>query len=199
VSDALWISNVLLWIAVLALAAVVVALVRQIGVLHERLRPVGALALSGGPEIGAAAPRVEATDLDGASFAVGAPDPEGRDTLLLFVSPGCSVCKALLPAAASLARERGLRVLLASDGPREEHAAFAARERIALPYLLGAPLGLAYRVGKLPWAALIDAAGVLRAQGLANTREHLESLVEAKALGVASIQEYLARTEQGAA
>jgi methylamine dehydrogenase accessory protein MauD len=198
-NDALWISNALLWLAVVALAAVVVALVRQIGVLHERLRPVGALALASGPEVGAAAPRAEAVDLAGTPVAIGGPDPDGRDLLLFFLSPTCPVCKALLPALASLARESGLRVVLASDGPREEHAAFVARERIALPYVLGTALGLAYRASKLPWAALLDGAGVLRAQGLVNTREHLESLLEAKARGVASIQEYLERERKGAA
>ena len=35
--DALIVSNVLLWIAVLVLAGVVLALLRQIGVLHERV------------------------------------------------------------------------------------------------------------------------------------------------------------------
>jgi hypothetical protein len=38
---------------------------------------------------------------------------------------------------------------------------------------------------------LIDEAGVVRAKGLINTREHLESLIQAKEMGVASIQEYL--------
>ncbi len=31
----------------------------------------------------------------------------------------------------------------------------------------------------------------MRAKGLVNTREHLESIVAAKQLGIASIQEYL--------
>ena len=196
-TQALLVSNVLLWIVVLALAAVVVALVRQIGVLHERLRPAGALALQVGPRVGDPAPVVEAVDLAGAAHRIGTPSGDDRDTLLFFLSPTCPVCKALLPVLASLARD-GLRVLVASDGPRDEHAAFAARERIELPYLLSTPLGLAYRVGKLPWAVLIDGAGTVRAQGLVNTREHLESLLEAKARGVASIQEYLARERKGA-
>jgi methylamine dehydrogenase accessory protein MauD len=38
---------------------------------------------------------------------------------------------------------------------------------------------LAYQVGKLPYAVLIDASGVIRAKGLVNTREHVESLFEA--------------------
>ena len=40
---------------------------------------------------------------------------------------------------------------------------------------------------------LIDAQGVIRAKGLVNTREHLESLFTADPLGVASIQDYLER------
>jgi methylamine dehydrogenase accessory protein MauD len=195
VTEALLVSNAVLWIAVVALAAVVVALVRQIGVLHERLRPAGALAIQSGPRVGEPAPVVEAVDLAGTAHAIGAP---GRDTLLFFLSPSCPVCKALLPVLASLARD-GLRVVLASDGARDEHVAFVARERIELPYVLSTPLGLAHRVGKLPWAVLLDASGIVRAQGLVNTREHLESLLEAKAQGVASIQEWLARERKGAA
>ena len=42
-------------------------------------------------------------------------------------------------------------------------------------------------------AVLIDAEGIIRAKGLVNTREHLESLFEAKERGVASLQEHLAR------
>jgi len=40
-------------------------------------------------------------------------------------------------------------------------------------------------------AVLIDGDGVVRARGLVNTREHLESLFEARAQGVASVQEYV--------
>ncbi len=59
------------------------------------------------------------------------------------------------------------------------------------PYILSQELGMTYRVGKLPYAVLIDETGVIRAKGLINTREHLESLIQAKEMGVASIQEYL--------
>jgi methylamine dehydrogenase accessory protein MauD len=53
-------------------------------------------------------------------------------------------------------------------------------------------------VAKLPYAVLIDTAGVIRAKGLVNTREHLESLFEASERGVASIQE-LRERERAAA
>jgi methylamine dehydrogenase accessory protein MauD len=50
---------------------------------------------------------------------------------------------------------------------------------------------MTYQVGKLPYAVLIDEAGIVRAKGLVNSREHLESLLVAKETGYASIQEYL--------
>jgi methylamine dehydrogenase accessory protein MauD len=201
VTEALLISNALLWLAVVGLCVVVFALVRQVGVLHERVAPAGALLLGAGPKVGEPAPVLEAEALVGGSIRVGGRDPEGRQALLFFLAPSCPVCKSLLPALRSLARSeaRRVRVLLASDGPRAEHEAFAREHGLErFPYLLSSELGLAYRVGKLPYAVLYDAEGVLRARGLVNSREHLESLFEAEQRGVASIQEFLAR-EKGAA
>jgi methylamine dehydrogenase accessory protein MauD len=198
-SDALLVSNALLWVVVVALALVVLALARQIGLLHERLGPVGALSLGGGPKEGEPAPALEVEDLAGRRLAIGGADAAGRSTLLVFVAPSCPVCRTLLPSLRALARrEKGLRVVLASDGPHAEHEAFVREHALAeLPYVLSQPLGLAYRVPRLPWAALVDAAGVLRSQGLVNSREHLESLLEAEALGVASLQEWAARRQAG--
>ncbi|MGH0033194.1 MAG: thiol-disulfide isomerase, partial [Myxococcota bacterium] len=65
-NEALIVSNVLLWLAVVALAGVVLVLVRQIGLLHERLAPVGALTGEQGPAVGEPAPRLDLVDLDGA-------------------------------------------------------------------------------------------------------------------------------------
>jgi methylamine dehydrogenase accessory protein MauD len=194
VTEALLVSNVLLWIAVVVLGGVVVALARQIGVLYERVAPAGALMVAGGPVLGEAAPRVGAEDLGGRTREVGGPRADGRGTLLFFLSPTCPVCKELLPALRSIARAEShrLEVVLASDGPRAEHEEFVRRERLeGFAYLLSAALGVAWRVGKLPYAALVDATGVVRAKGLVNSREHLESLLEAEERGVGSIQDFL--------
>ena len=196
--EALLVSNIVLWVMVIALAAVVVALVRQVGVLHERMAPAGALVGSEGPRVGEAAPRFELTDWAGVPVTVGGADAEGRSTLLVFISPVCPVCASLLPILDSVARSvrPGLRLVFASDGPRAEHEAFFRTHPTARPYVLSTELGLAFRVGKLPHAVLIDAAGVLRAKGLVNTREHVESLFEAMERGVASVQEYLRRERE---
>jgi methylamine dehydrogenase accessory protein MauD len=188
-SQALLISHVLLWVLVVALALVILALVRQLGVLHERIAPAGALLVGGGPKVGEQAPELELLDLRGRPVRL-ADGP----TLLLFVSPTCPVCKELLPTARRVASEEGLALVLASDGGVAEHTAFVEREELQdLPYVLSMELGLAYQVGKLPYAVLVESDGVIRARGLVNTREHLESLTEARARGVASIQDYLGR------
>src|SRR5690242_20571418 len=190
---ALAISNVVLWVLVLTLAAVVLALVRQLGVLHERIAPAGALMLSKGLAVGEPAPVMQVADLEGAAHQVGAARADGRSTLLLFVSPTCPVCKTLLPAVKSSRKdERGwMDVILASDGdPGEQREFVRAQGLDGIPYVVSAALGLAYQVSRLPFAALLDEHGILRARGLVNSREHLESLFEAKRLGVASLQEY---------
>lgn len=194
-TEALLVSNIVLWLVVIALAAIVFALVRQIGVLHERVAPAGALVTGAGPRVGEAAPLLEVEDWSGNRRRLGGPDAEGRSTLLFFLSPTCPVCKSLLPVLdpVASAEEGDVQILLASDGPRDEHEAFVESHGLADRYLLSAQLGLVYQVAKLPTAVLIDADGILRARGLVNTREHLESLFEARDRGVATVQEYLGR------
>jgi methylamine dehydrogenase accessory protein MauD len=136
------------------------------------------------------------SDWGGRPLHIGGPDPEGRSTLLFFLSPTCPVCKTLLPVLASIARaeREWLRLVLASDGPRAEHEAFVGEHGLGDgAYVLSTPLGLAYQVGQLPHAVLVDERGVIRGQGLVNTREHIESLFEAMERGVASVQEYLSK------
>jgi methylamine dehydrogenase accessory protein MauD len=197
-TEALLVSNVVLWIVVVVLAGTVLALVRQLGVLYERVAPAGALMVSRGPAVGEVAPLVRADALSGPARELGGARADGRSTLLFFLSPTCPVCKALLPAVRSIVRREGdwLEVVLASDGPRAEHEAFVREHRLEdFPYVLSTPLGVTHQVGKLPYAVLLDAAGVVRAKGLVNTREHLESLFEAMERGVASLQEYFDRPE----
>jgi len=194
--EALLVSTAVLWVAVLVLGIVVAALVRQVGVLHERIAPAGALVGRQGPAVGSPAPRLVVTDWVGRDVAIGGIDPERRNTLLVFVSPSCPVCETMLAILDAVVRAEPhpLRLVLASDGPREEHNAFVRTHGLAArSYVLSRELGLAYQVGKLPYAVLIDAEGVLRGKGLVNTREHVESLFAAMEHGVGSVQEYLRR------
>jgi methylamine dehydrogenase accessory protein MauD len=183
---------VVLWIAVIVLGVLCFAMARQIGVLFERVAPMGALITDGGPKIGEAASRFELTTLAGKPMVVG--QASGRSMLVYFLSPTCPVCKKLLPGLKSAEKaERGwLDVVLASDGDRASHETFVRQQKLdAFPYVLSADLGMSYRVNRLPFAVLIDGDGIVRAKGLINNREQLESLFNAKELGVDSIQRYL--------
>lgn len=191
---ALLISQVLLWVMLLVMAGLQFALLRQIGVLHERIAPMGALTLDKGPKEGENAPLFEFTDVLKRPVKIGGPNPGGRSTLIFFLSPSCPVCKKMIPILRSMARSeaRSLDVVLASDGEAPEHERFIAAQKLEdFPYVLSQQLGMTYRVGKLPYAVFIDERGVIRAKGLINTREHLESLVEAKERGIPSIQEFI--------
>ena len=195
-TEALLVSNVLLWILVVILALVVVALTRQIGLLHERVAPVGALAVERGPKVGEAAPQLSLSTVAGQPVVLGGEEPHERRTLLFFLSPTCPVCKTLLPTLRRIVDEEspGLRVVYASDGAPEEHRAFVQEHGLAdADYVLSEELGIRFEVSKLPFAVLIDAAGVVRAKGLVNTREHLESLFEADRLDVGSLQHFIER------
>lgn len=197
-TEALLVSNAALWVAVIALGLVAVALARQVGILYERIAPAGALVIDRGPGVGARAPLFELRDLSGRTVKLGGVRPDDRDTVLLFVSPTCPMCKKLLPIARSMLRtEQAVALVLASDGDEAEQRSFIGRERLeAFPYVLSRELGMSYQIGKLPYAVLIDAEGVIRAKGLVNTREHFESLFEARDQHVASLQDYL-RAERG--
>ncbi len=193
---------VLQWIIILALAAVVFALVRQVGVLHQRIAPAGALMISEGVKVGAAAPVLELKSIDGAGVTLGGAQPQSLSTLVMFVAPDCPVCAQLIPAVSAIARQESawLRVVFASDGQGMDHAAFRRAKGLdAFPYVVSTELGLTYQVAKLPYAVLLDEAGKLVAQGLTNSREHVESLFEAKRLEVATLQDYLQRSERLAA
>lgn len=189
-------SQIFLWITVGVLAVLVAALARQVGVLHERIAPAGALTLHKKVAVGEAAPEMEVAGLDGRTVRIGGARRGGRSQLLFFLSPDCPVCKTLLPVirSASSAERGWLDVVLASDGEPAAHRRLVMAEGLSgFDYVLSEALGRTLGVAKLPYAVLIDDKGRIASLGLVNSREHLESLFEAKERGVASIQQYLAQ------
>jgi methylamine dehydrogenase accessory protein MauD len=183
----------LLFVIVVAQAIAIWALSRQVGILFERVSPLGALVIDAGPAVGAQAAHFKLRSLtDDALIAIG--ERASHTTLLFFLSPNCPVCKKLLPILRSLEAAEGstLRLVLAGDGDEAEHRRLAETHHLQrFAYVLSAAMGVAYRVSRLPFAVLIGEDGTVRAKGLVNNREQLESLLNARDLGVASVQNYI--------
>ncbi|MGN5476183.1 methylamine dehydrogenase accessory protein MauD [Cupriavidus basilensis] len=189
---ALVIANIVLWIAVLALLFGFYALARQVGILYERVAPMGALMIDAGPRVGQPLQPFALQDVRGTDVTVGG--QQAASTLLFFLSPTCPVCKKLIPVLKSIRASEGnwLRVVLASDGEQPEHLAFLRQAGLDdFDYVLSRELGMHLQIGKLPYTVLLDEHGTLRAKGLVNSREQLESLFTAMDLNVASVQQFL--------
>ena len=198
-TEALLVSNIVLWVLVVVLALIVLALARQVGILHERVAPAGALMPISGPKVGELTEPMTLNNLRGDDVIIGGANPDGDATFVMFISPTCPVCKSLVPTAKSLAKREGkrMRLVFASDGEKvERHEAYARDLDLdKYHYVISEGLGMAYEVSKLPFALLIGSDGTLQSKGLVNTREHLESLVEAMDSGVATLQDYMGSLE----
>jgi hypothetical protein len=146
-----WVASyVVLWVLVVVLALAVVALLRQIGVLHTRLRPLGVHFAGEGPALDEPAPPGAPVDYAAA-----------RLTVLAFTSPACELCAALLPSLRALDRQYGdLRVVVLDHGPAT------------------APAFRAFNVSSTPYLVAVDRLGVVRARGVANSLEQAEVMVE---------------------
>lgn len=197
--ELLIISNIVLWVVVVALAIVIFALTRQIGVLYERVAPAGALAINQKLEVGQLAPEMTLPTLSSGLIDIGGVNKSSKSQLLFFVSPECPVCKTLLPAIKSSANAESdwVDVVFASDGKNDDHQGYVIKQELGkYPYIVSELLGKNFGIAKLPYAVLIDSQGQIASMGIINSREHIDSLFEAKERNIASIQDYMANENQ---
>jgi methylamine dehydrogenase accessory protein MauD len=170
-----WLASYLvLWGVVITLVLLVLALARQIGTLHLRLGPRGALELDEeGPPLGEAPERVDRRELHGQAVSVGGP---GSPQLVLFVSPGCPVCLEVLPSLPVAARAGRMDARVVVDAEQEDAPGYG--KGIEAPVVVGPDVARAYRIPGTPYAVVLDGLGVVRAKGSVNTMEQLEGLVD---------------------
>lgn len=193
------VAVILAWVGLIAVIFALLALARQVGVLFERIAPVGALVSDAGPRAGDRSPQFTLNNLNGGQIAIGAPDQHSA-TLLFFLSANCPICKQLLPVLKSIRKNEKawLTVVLASDGDDAIFQRFIQTADLGgFAFLNSSELGMAYRVSRLPFAVLIGADGFIKAKGLINNREQLESLFNAYETGFRSIQDFLDKTSSG--
>jgi methylamine dehydrogenase accessory protein MauD len=164
---------------VIALSVLVVALARQIGTLHLRLGPRGALEMDDeGPPLGTALPPRTATDLSGREVTLGGP---GTPQILLFASPGCLVCRQVLPSLPAIARRGKLAAYLVTDVDEHETRLSYGDKDLGAPVVPAPALVQEYEVPGTPYIVVTDTFGVVRAKGTVNNLEQMEGLIDTAA------------------
>jgi thiol-disulfide isomerase/thioredoxin len=147
-SGTLWtVSYLALWFAVAVLSLAVVALLRQVGVLHARLAPLGTHFAGEGPEVDGPAPGI---GLDWGLSAL---------TTVMFTSSTCVICRELKPGIDTLTRQyRDVRF----------HGVDADAD---------AAVFAAFKVRSTPYVVTVDRDGHVRGRGVANSIEQIEELM----------------------
>jgi hypothetical protein len=162
---ALWTVVVLLAILAAVDSVAVIALTRQVGLLHMRVGQPHTLQaqvppprgpLAGGLPAGARLRLDVPPDIIGTGSA---PDP---DLILFgFVRPACGGCAVALPAFASVAA--GLppneRVVLVSDADDAAARAYLVAHRVTLPLVSGPDLLRVNGIPSTPYAVVADRGG----------------------------------------
>lgn len=197
---ALVISQMVTWLLMIAIIVALLAIARQVGVLHERVAPIGALTPKQGPAVGSKAPRLQSTALDGRIVEIGGALPPGARRMLFFISAQCPICKKLIPFAKSFAAAENVDLIFAGDdNPDIQRKLVSDAGLTGYGFLNDAVLGRSFAVDKLPHAVLLADDGTIISRGLVNSREHLESMIVAAETGMSSVQEFIAsRASQSA-
>lgn len=182
------VSHLLLWLLNLALLLLVAATIRQVGLIHLRIPPVGARMGDPGPAIGDEVPPLEAIDLNGRKVTLLSGDHQR--SLLLFMSASCDACSELAPSVPAFARGQAeTKVIIVYRGDES-----TVRESAALNHLRGltvvasADLHEVLKVSAFPYGILISKDGKVVSKGVVNHLEHLESLTDAAEVGFESVE-----------
>lgn len=148
------VAFVVQWVVLVALCLVVVALARQVGTLHLRLGPRGALEVdTEGPPIGEAPPPIHVLTDGGDRIVLGG---AGARRLVMFSSPTCPVCDEVAPSVPAAAAAAGLIPIVVHDSDAE----------------------VVYDVPGTPFLLVVDEDGIVRAKGTVNNLEQMEGLVD---------------------
>jgi methylamine dehydrogenase accessory protein MauD len=177
------ISYIALWCLVLAMGLVILAHSRLLGLLHHRFGPAGAKALADGPKIGERLDSISRARPDGSGWTW--TFPARSDLMLIFVSPQCQSCDALMPHIKDFVRtHKEIQVALFSALPdRAMNTAFIDYRALhEIVYLMADGLDEQLEVEGTPYAIRVNRKGTVRAKGLVNHYEHLLSLLIEPAL-----------------
>jgi methylamine dehydrogenase accessory protein MauD len=165
-------SQFLLWISVILLGVAVLALDRQVRVLRQ-----GGAALVHGPAVADTMPLISTPTLAGEMMTLGGATRDGRALLLLFLQADCIVSAQMLRDALALCDPARVRLIVLG----ESDAGFGELTRphrvrdadIILSAGIGAEMGVVH----WPAATLIAGDGSVLGRGGVRRRDQIETLL----------------------
>lgn len=173
-------SHIGLWFLVLLELVLILSLARAVGKLLQRVGTSAALTTAQGLAINSPAPEVELSDIDGRQVHIGKKNPKER--LLLFLSTSCPVCTNLLPNLRGIFRNESkhMDIIVSVNGEdMDKHALYhGICQQESLFYIKSEEVFTRFQVASVPYAIIVDREGLVRAKGLVNTAEQVESLLD---------------------
>jgi methylamine dehydrogenase accessory protein MauD len=181
--NGIWlISYISLWILVVVLTIIVLGLVRQLGIIYLRLGPEqNLLATTEGLELGKPLPEFEANEFTHNRIFT-AKDLEGRQSILVFVSPSCSPCKELMPHLIEFQKswDGKINIVLFCQGEARPGIEFFSSYDLHSYLIIDqeGKLSETFHVRATPYAYSLDKDGIVQKRGIVNNRSGLEELLD---------------------
>ncbi len=172
-------SYVALWALAVFQGLVVLAVLRQLAELH-RFMERGALPGEDWLPVGSRAPEFTGQHIHSGDF-VSSRLFDGQGAVILFLSPGCTACKALVESVQSSAGNESPFITAAiCNGESRPCEGFRARLGVHIPLLLDPAneIGARYGISGFPTAVVVDKEQKIRAYGHPQSAKDLKWLFE---------------------
>jgi methylamine dehydrogenase accessory protein MauD len=170
-------ANLVLFVAVVALAFLVLGTLRALGVLNWRLDQMEITRPSRlgreGLKVGKKAPDFTLPSVAGGEVSLR--DFCGRKLLLVFTQAGCGPCHEIAPELNRLQAKGEHQVLVVNNGEPDETREWAAEVHARFPVLMQEKFSLSkrYEIFATPFAFLIDETGTIASNGIVGSAQYL--------------------------
>ncbi|HXF35952.1 MAG TPA: hypothetical protein VNO17_02085 [Actinomycetota bacterium] len=154
---------------------VLIAMVRQVGVVLLRVGQIQAPRSREGPRVGDIL-RIEELPV---GFQAGATEERPPRRLLVFLSPDCGLCKELVPAANAVARGYGNRfeIFMIVDGDEARVQEWGADAQSHVAMIAAEDALTRYGIPGAPFACITNREDAVLACAWVNHLDHLEALI----------------------
>jgi methylamine dehydrogenase accessory protein MauD len=172
-----WLASYLVLWALLAMTLLVLLVVlRQLGLIYAQ-GGGGVVRLHEGPALGSTIRSVEGFDeVSGRRLEV--PNEEHPLSLLVFVSPECSLCEEAVRGAGPLARDNDVDVLVISDAEGEQNDSLRSAIEPPARFMASHTQHELLGIRSTPQALLVDGKGVVLEKTIVNRIEHMQELLD---------------------